>query len=168
MAAAKKNGVNVGEKPSDTTSQASCDVRQRDSVVMVIPENDGNFKVKVGFLKTHHYYEITFTLPEVPGLGEDVCPAPIPSPHLRIIDITPAPKGGLKITCQYMAQEEGVLCEEMQLVSKTKSDVCVRVKIHARVMDRHYGTATLLEGVRCIAVALEYVCQEPTYEIVPL
>lgn len=52
--------------------------------------------LQVGFLKTQHRYEIVFTLPEVPALGKDVCPARVPSPHLRITDITPAPEGEIK------------------------------------------------------------------------
>lgn len=51
------------------------------------------FPLQVGFLKTQHRYEIVFTLPEVPALGKYVCPAPVPSPHLRITDITPALEG---------------------------------------------------------------------------
>lgn len=47
--------------------------------------------------------------------------------------------GGLKVTCEYMAQQEGVLCEEVLLLSETNEDVCVKVKVHARVM----GEATL-------------------------
>ncbi len=48
---------------------------------------------QVGFLKTQHRYEIVFTLPEMPELGKDVCPAPIPNPHLRITNITPSSDG---------------------------------------------------------------------------
>lgn len=33
-----------------------------------------------------------------------------------------------------MAQQEGVLCEEVLLLSETNEDVCVKVKVHARVM----------------------------------
>ncbi|XP_055360319.1 UPF0687 protein C20orf27 homolog isoform X1 [Betta splendens] len=141
MAAAKKHcskagGVRFSEEPPAATapSHVHFDEKLHDSVVMVIPEDDGNFMVKVGFLKTQHRYEIVFTLPEVPALGKDVCPAPVPNPHLRITDIKPAPEGGLKVTCEYMAQQEGVLCEEVLLLSETNEDVCVRVKVHARVM----------------------------------
>lgn len=49
--------------------------------------------LQVGFLKTQHKYEIVFTLPEVPALGKDVCPAPVPNPYLQIKDITEAPEG---------------------------------------------------------------------------
>lgn len=48
---------------------------------------------QVGFLKTQHRYEIVFTLPEMPELGKDVCPAPIPNPHLRITNITTSSEG---------------------------------------------------------------------------
>lgn len=44
--------------------------------------------------------------------------------------------GGLKVTCEYMAQQEGVLCEEVLLLSETNEDVCVKVKVHARVMGK--------------------------------
>lgn len=37
------------------------------------------------------------------------------------------------MTCEYLAQQEGVLCEEVLLLSETE-DVCVKVKVHARVM----------------------------------
>ncbi len=38
------------------------------------------------------------------------------------------------MTCEYMAQQEGVLCEEVLLLSETNEDVCIKVKVHARVM----------------------------------
>lgn len=40
------------------------------------------------------------------------------------------------MTCEYMAQQEGVLCEEVLLLSETNEDVCVKVKVHARVMGK--------------------------------
>ncbi|XP_034020102.1 UPF0687 protein C20orf27 homolog [Thalassophryne amazonica] len=163
MATAKKGctksrGLRFSAEPpeNEVPSHVHFDDKLHDSVVMVTQEDDGNFMVKVGFLKTQHRYEIVFTLPEVPALGRAVCPAPIPSPHLRITNITPEPNGALKVTCEYMAQQEGVLCEEALLLSETNEEVCVRVKVHARVMDRHQGTPMLLDGVRCIGVDLEY------------
>lgn len=57
--------------------------------------------------------------------------------------------GGLKVTCEYMAQQEGVLCEEVLLLSETNEDVCVKVKVHARVM----GEATLPIRVIVISAA---------------
>lgn len=177
MATAKKScakaaGVRFSEDSPSAAAAATAgapshvhfDEKLHDSVVMVTPEDDGNFMVKVGFLKTQHRYELVFTLPEVPALGKDVCPAPIPSPHLRITDISPAPEGGLKVTCEYMAQQEGVLCEEVLLLSETNEDVCVRVKVHARVMDRHHGTPMLLEGVRCIGMELEYDSEQSDWQ----
>lgn len=47
---------------------------------------------------------------------------------------SPTAPGGLKVTCEYMAQQEGVLCEEVLLLSETNEDVCVKVRVHARVM----------------------------------
>lgn len=35
-----------------------------------------------------------------------------------------------------MAHQEGVLCEEVMLVSESQEDVCVGVKVHARVMGK--------------------------------
>ncbi|XP_016307807.1 UPF0687 protein C20orf27 homolog [Sinocyclocheilus anshuiensis] len=157
-ASSKTGGVHFTEEPATTAaahSHVHFDEKLHDSVVMVIPESNGNFLVKVGFLKTQHRYEIVFTLPETPELGKDVCPAPIPNPHLRITNLTPSSDGGLRVTCEYMAHQEGVMCEEVQILSESKEDVSVKVKVHARVMDRHHGTPMLLEGVRCIGAELE-------------
>uniref|UniRef100_A0AAV2KVE6 CT027 n=1 Tax=Knipowitschia caucasica TaxID=637954 RepID=A0AAV2KVE6_KNICA len=132
---AKTGGVRFSEQSHHAaSSHVHFDEKLHDSVVMVTPEDDGNFMVKVGFLKTQHRYEIIFTLPKVPSLGKDVCPAPVPSPHLRITNLAPQPDGGLRVTCEYMAQQEGVLCEEVLLLSETTEHVCVKVKLHTRVM----------------------------------
>uniref|UniRef100_A0A672LVD5 Adipose secreted signaling protein n=1 Tax=Sinocyclocheilus grahami TaxID=75366 RepID=A0A672LVD5_SINGR len=98
---AKKSSSKTGcvrftEEPAAAAaahSHVHFEEKLHDSVVMVIPESNGNFLVKVGFLKTQHRYEIVFTLPETPELGKDVCPAPIPNPHLRITNITPSSDG---------------------------------------------------------------------------
>ncbi|XP_056431368.1 adipose-secreted signaling protein [Gadus chalcogrammus] len=171
MATAKKStvktgGVRFSEEPNATTAAAAAshvhfEEKLHDSVVMVTPEANGNFLVKVGFLKAQHRYEIVFTLP---ALGKAVCPAPVPSPHLRTTDLTLLPDGGLRVTCEYMAQQEGVLSEELLLLSEANDHVCVTVKVHARVMDRHHGTPMLLEGVRCIGVELEYDSEQSDWQ----
>ncbi|XP_051921705.1 UPF0687 protein C20orf27 homolog [Hippocampus zosterae] len=162
----KAAGVRFSEEAPLTgaPSHVRFDDKLHDSVVMVTAEDDGSFLVKLGFLKAQHRYEIAFTLPEVPALGKDVCLAPTPSPHLRVVDVSPAPEEGLKVTCEYMAQQEGVLCEQVQLLSEANDDVCVTVKVHARVMDRHHGTPMLLEGVRCIGVELEYDSEQSDWQ----
>ncbi|XP_029616215.1 UPF0687 protein C20orf27 homolog isoform X2 [Salmo trutta] len=119
---------------------------------------------RVGFLKTQHKYEIVFNLPEVPSLGKAVCQAPVPNQHICITDITPVAEGGLRVTCEYMAHQEGVLCEEVMLVSESQEEVCVGVKVQARVMDRHHGTPMLLEGVRCLGVELEYDSEQSDWQ----
>lgn len=160
----KAGGVRFSEEASASApSHVHFDEKLHDSVVMVIPEPDGNFMVKVGFLKTQHKYEIIFTLPEMPSLGKDVCPAPIPYPHLRVTDLSPGPEG-LRVTCEFMAHQEGVLCEEVLLVSESKEDASVRVKVHARVMDSHHGTPMLLEGVRCVGAELEYDSEQSDWQ----
>ncbi|KAM8808650.1 adipose-secreted signaling protein [Eudromia elegans] len=131
------------------------DEKLRDSAVAVTQERDGSFLVKVGFLKVSHRYEITFVLPALPRLGRDVCAAPLPSAHLRVTRVEPAPQG-CSVQCEYLAHREGVLREELLLVSETRDGACVRVVLQARVMDRHHGTPMLLDGVRCVGAELEY------------
>ncbi|XP_021433525.2 UPF0687 protein C20orf27 homolog [Oncorhynchus mykiss] len=168
--AAKAGAVSFSEEPTTaiaaagTPSHVHFDEKLHDSVVMVIPQPDGNFMVKVGFLKTQHKYEIVFDLPEVPSLGKAVCPAPVPNQHICITNITPVAEGGLRVTCEYMAHQEGVLCEELMLVSESQEEVCVGVKVQARVMDRHHGTPMLLEGVRCVGVELEYDSEQSDWQ----
>lgn len=63
------------------------------------------------------------------------------------------------MTCEYMAQQEGVLCEEVLLLSETNEDVCVKVKVHARVM----GEVALRVTVMCshVTVGELKVCSHP-------
>lgn len=126
-----------------------------DSVVMVSQEEDGNYLVKVGFLKILHKYEITFTLPALQRLGRNISAVPLPNLNLRVTNITALPEGH-RITCEYMAHREGVLKEEMLLASETNDKTLIKVVVQARVLDRHHGTPMLLEGVRCIGAEPEY------------
>lgn len=53
--------------------------------------------IQVGFLRSHHKYEILFSLPQVPTLGKDVTLSPAlrttAKPRLRATRITPRPEG---------------------------------------------------------------------------
>lgn len=53
--------------------------------------------IQVGFLRSHHKYEIVFSLPQVPTLGKDVSLSPAlrttAKPRLRATRITPRPEG---------------------------------------------------------------------------
>ncbi|XP_041102885.1 UPF0687 protein C20orf27 homolog [Polyodon spathula] len=135
-----------------------------DSLVMVTPMPDRSFLVKVGFLKIQHKYEIMFTLPETPSLGREVCTTPLPNLHLRVTDITTLSQGGYRITCEYIAHQEGVLKEEVSLISETSENACVKVIVQARVLDWRHGTPMLLEGVRCIGAELEYDSEQSDWQ----
>ncbi|XP_020856704.1 adipose-secreted signaling protein isoform X2 [Phascolarctos cinereus] len=136
-------------------SHVHFDEKLHDSVVMVSQEADGNFLVKIGFLKIMHKYDIAFTLPPLPKLGRDVCAVPTPNLHLKVLSVTPVSEG-FCVKCEYVAHKEGVLKEELVLASETSDNATVRVVLQARVMDRHHGTPMLLDGVRCVGAELEY------------
>ncbi|XP_062430852.1 adipose-secreted signaling protein [Rhea pennata] len=156
-AKAKAGGVRFApSQPAEgAPGHVRFDEKLHDSAVMVTQEKDGNFLVKVGFLKILHKYEITFLLPPVQRLGKDVCAVPLPNLNLKVIGITPVSEG-LSVKCEYTAHKEGVLREEVTLSSETQDGACVKVVVQARVMDRHHGTPMLLDGVRCIGAELEY------------
>ncbi|XP_063166510.1 adipose-secreted signaling protein isoform X2 [Candoia aspera] len=138
-----------------SSSHVHFDEKLHDSVVMVSQEKEGDFLVKVGFLKIMHKYEITFVLPFVQLLGKDIYAAPLTNLNLTVTNITLASEG-YRVKCEYVAHKEGVLREEMVLCSKTNSNASIRVVVQARVMDRHHGTPMLLDGVKCIGAELEY------------
>ncbi|XP_028831027.1 UPF0687 protein C20orf27 homolog isoform X3 [Denticeps clupeoides] len=165
MATARKSSTSKGggvrfpdEEDAAPPSFCSEEVQQ-DQVITALPESDGSYLVKVGFLKSQHRYEIVFTIPQVPSLGKDNCLSPAlrttAKPRLRATNITPRPEGGVKVVCEYTAQQEGVVQEELTLVNRSRRDGSVRVKVQARVMDRHHGTPQLMEGVRCMGAEKE-------------
>uniref|UniRef100_A0A8K9X203 Uncharacterized protein n=1 Tax=Oncorhynchus mykiss TaxID=8022 RepID=A0A8K9X203_ONCMY len=145
MATGRKGSTSKGGSvrfPDDEDAMGSPVHREdkaKDSSIPALPEPDGNFLVKVGFLRSLHRYEIVFTLPEVPVLGKDVCSlpsssSPTPRPLLKVNRVTPTPEGGVKVTCEYTTHQEGVLQEELTLISRGKKDQRLRVRLQARVM----------------------------------
>lgn len=163
MAAAKKgvkpkvSGVRfaAGVSEDGSHNHVHFEEKLRDSAVMVSQEEDGNYLVKVGFLKILHKYEITFTLPALQRLGRNICAVRLPNLNLRVTSITAVPEGH-SIKCEYTAQREGVLKEEMVLASEANDETFIKVAVQARVLDRHHGTPMLLEGVRCTGAEPEY------------
>ncbi|XP_029450046.1 UPF0687 protein C20orf27 homolog [Rhinatrema bivittatum] len=133
----KSSGVRFEEKLNDS------------SVVKVSQEEDGNILVKVGFLKILHKYEITFVLPTLKKLGKDIYAKPLPNLNLKVTNITLVSEGH-SVKCEYVANKEGVQREEMMMSSKTDVNLCMKVVVKARVLDKHHGTPMLLEGVKCI------------------
>ncbi|NP_001373561.1 uncharacterized protein LOC562078 [Danio rerio] len=149
-----KGGVRFPDEEEDAPMNNSCDENLQDQVIAALPESDGAYLVKAGFLRSHHKYEIVFSLPQVPTLGKDVTLSPAlratAKPRLRATRITPRAEGGVRVVCEYIAQQEGVVQEELTLVNRSRRDSSVRVRLQARVMERHHGTPMLLDGVRCV------------------
>ncbi|XP_041435280.1 UPF0687 protein C20orf27 homolog isoform X2 [Xenopus laevis] len=141
MAAAKKGakpkacGVRfaAGFAEEGTHNHVHFDEQLHDSVVMVSKQDDGNFLVKVGFLKILHKYEISFSLPPEQRLGKSICVAPHPTLNLKVLSITSQAEG-LSIKCEYTAHKEGVLKEEMILTSETNNKAAMKVVVQARVL----------------------------------
>uniref|UniRef100_A0A8C6STR7 Si:ch211-151p13.8 n=1 Tax=Neogobius melanostomus TaxID=47308 RepID=A0A8C6STR7_9GOBI len=107
--------------------------------LIAVREKDGSYLVKAGFLKSHHCYEIVFTVLDVPTLGKDLS-----------CSHTSSPRDGVKVTCEYKTHQEGVLQEELTLLTKGKRDSSLKVKLQAKIIDPHHGTPMLLEGVKCL------------------
>ncbi|KAM9856751.1 adipose-secreted signaling protein-like [Aulostomus maculatus] len=129
------------------------------STLIAIVEKDGSYLVKAGFLKSHHCYEIVFTVPVVPTLGREISCLPSSSPtrrlsSLRVHQINSTLEG-VMVTCEYRTHQEGVLQEEIALVTRGRKNNNLKVKLQARVIDPHHGTPMLLEGVRCLGAQKE-------------
>ncbi|XP_076876309.1 adipose-secreted signaling protein [Brachyhypopomus gauderio] len=165
MATSRKSSTSKGggvRFPDDTGEDAlseTSDDTQQDKVITAVAEPDGAYSVKAGFLRSQHKYEIVFSIPQIPTLGKDTCLSPAlrstPKPRLRATRIVPRPEGGVKVVCEYSAQQEGVVQEELTLVNRSRRDSSVKIRLQARVMDRHHGTPMLLEGVRSLGTEKE-------------
>uniref|UniRef100_A0A3Q2DPE9 Adipose secreted signaling protein n=2 Tax=Cyprinodon variegatus TaxID=28743 RepID=A0A3Q2DPE9_CYPVA len=111
--------------------------------------------LQAGFLKSHHHYEITFTLPDTPTLGKELACLPSFSPtrrpqNLRVQRVNSILEGGVKVNCEYKTHQEGIVQEEMTVVAKGRRDSSLKVRLQAKVIDPHHGTPMLLEGVRSL------------------
>ncbi|XP_071360822.1 adipose-secreted signaling protein isoform X2 [Trachinotus anak] len=150
----KAGGVHFPDDEESPGSPTRRDHQSNLSTLIAIPEKDGSYLVKAGFLKSHHCYEIVFTVPDVPIVGKDLSclPSSSPtrrSPSLRVHRINSSLEG-VKVTCEYRTHQEGVLQEEITLVTRGRKDSSLKIRLQARVIDPHHGTPMLLEGVRCL------------------
>ncbi|XP_044046728.1 UPF0687 protein C20orf27 homolog [Siniperca chuatsi] len=151
----KVGGVHFPDDDEPPGSPTRRDDQSNLSTLIAILEKDGSYLVKAGFLKSHHCYEIVFTILDVPTLGKDLSCSPSTSPTRRssslwVHRINSTLEGGVKVTCEYRTHQEGVLQEEITLVTRGRKDNSLKVRLQARVIDPHHGTPMLLEGVRCL------------------
>ncbi|CAJ1053393.1 UPF0687 protein C20orf27 homolog [Xyrichtys novacula] len=149
-----KGGVHFPDDDEPPGSPTRRDDQSNLSTLIATLEKDGSYLVKAGFLKSHHCYEIIFTVPDVPTVGKEMSclPSCSPSrkpPNLRIHRINSTLEG-VKVLCEYRTHQEGVLQEDVTLVTKGKKVSSLKVRLQARVIDPHHGTPMLLEGVRCL------------------
>ncbi|XP_068448187.1 adipose-secreted signaling protein [Clinocottus analis] len=143
--------------PDDDEPPGSPTRRDDDSnlcTLVAIQEKDGSYLVKAGFLKSYHCYEIVFTVPDVPTQGKELSCLPSSSPtrrfpNLRVQRINTL-EGGVKVTCEYRTHQEGMLQEEITLVTRGRKGSSLKVRFQAKVIDPHHGTPMLLEGVTCL------------------
>ncbi|XP_061589115.1 adipose-secreted signaling protein [Cololabis saira] len=152
----KAAGVHFPDDNETPGSPTRRDDQSNISTLLAVLQKDGRYLVKAGFLKSHHCYEIVFTVPEVPTLGKQLSCLPSCSPSrkpwsIRVQRINSSLEGEVKVTCEYRTHQEGVMQEEITLVTRGKRDSSVKIRLQARVIDPHHGTPMLLEGVRCLA-----------------
>ncbi|XP_062296560.1 adipose-secreted signaling protein [Scomber scombrus] len=151
----KAGGVRFPDDDEPPGSPTRRDDQSNLSTLMAIQEKDGSYLVKAGFLKSHHCYEIIFTLPDVHTMGKELLCLPMSSPtrrssSLRVHQINSTLEGGVKVTCEYRTHQEGVLQEEITMVTRGRKDRSLKVRLQARIIDPHHGTPMLMEGVRCL------------------
>ncbi|XP_026215393.1 UPF0687 protein C20orf27 homolog [Anabas testudineus] len=151
----KASGVRFPDNEESPGSPTRRDDQLNLSTLIAVSEKDGSYFVKAGFLKSHHCYEIVFTVPDVPTVTKELScpPSSSPtrrSPSLRVHHINSTLEGGVKVTCEYRTNQEGVQQEEITLVTKGSRDNSLKVKLQVKVIDPHHGTPMLLEGVRCL------------------
>lgn len=156
-----KAGVRFPDDDGPPGSPTRRDDQSNLCSLIAIPEKDGSYLVKAGFLKSHHCYEIVFTVPDVPTLGKDLSCLNSSSPSrrassLRVNRINSTLEGGVKVTCEYRTHQEGVLQEDITLVTRGKRDSSLKVKLQAKVIDPHHGTPMLLEGVKCLGAQKDH------------
>lgn len=156
-----KGGVRFPDDDEPPGSPTRRDDQSNLSTLIAILEEDGSYLVKAGFLKSHHCYEIIFTVPDFPTVGKELSCLPSCSPsrkpqRLRIHRINSTLEG-VKVLCEYRTHQEGVLQEDITLVTKGRRDSSLKVKLQAKVIDPHHGTPMLLEGVRCLGSQRDFL-----------
>uniref|UniRef100_A0A3B5LSG3 Uncharacterized protein n=1 Tax=Xiphophorus couchianus TaxID=32473 RepID=A0A3B5LSG3_9TELE len=127
----KAGGVRFPDDDEPPGSPTRRDDQSNLSTLVAVQEKDGSYLVKVcaGFLKSHHCYEIVFTVPDVPSLGKELTCLPSLSPTRRAQNL------------------------RIQRINSMLEVTCVITMLFCclyPLADPHHGTPMLLEGVRCL------------------
>uniref|UniRef100_A0A8C3A969 Uncharacterized protein n=1 Tax=Cyclopterus lumpus TaxID=8103 RepID=A0A8C3A969_CYCLU len=155
----KAGGVHF---PDDDEPPGSPTRRDDDSnlcTLIAIQEKDGSYLVKVwGYLLKRRFQSASEAPEENTTVPLSSCPASFldetqlnrVSKCICVDEPSPSLKGGVKVTCEYRTHQEGVLQEEITLVTRGRKGSSLKVRFQAKVIDPHHGTPMLLEGVRCL------------------
>ncbi|KAL8563611.1 hypothetical protein ACOMHN_024712 [Nucella lapillus] len=125
------------------------DVSTHESEIVVLEEEEGIMEVHLGFLKIFHIYEVTFDLPH--KLGKDITFDPLENLLVKVKDTKPTEEGH-QLVLEFNAQREKVMKEKITLRSNTSSDDVLFVILLARVLGKHKGTPSLLNGIHVLRI----------------
>lgn len=116
---------------------------------------DSSVDVHLGFLKVHHYYELSFNVQD--PLGEDVTFDPLQNVHVTIQQVVPTDDGtGHSLVLHFYAHKEKLLKELLLIKSSKDPEKTLKLNLHARVLGKGKGTPALKNGIRCFKIDPEY------------
>ncbi|XP_038046252.1 UPF0687 protein C20orf27 homolog isoform X2 [Patiria miniata] len=144
------------DKPRITRPRGSSRVHFPEDVhdpeIHVSRENNASIDVNVGFLQCSHRYQVCFTVGDSIK-GEVDIPLVDKSTGVLSAEAFPTQNGdGHDVTIQLLNHKDGVVSEDIELVSRTEPSKTVKVVLHCRFISKDQGTPQVKEGVQTLCL----------------
>lgn len=136
---------------SRTNSRVHFPEDVHDSQIQASHEYNSMIDVNLGFLQTHHVYEVQFTIwdsvagPVTASIDRQVV--------VKSIEAFPTQDGtGHDIILTVLGHKDGIVNESFKLTSQSDPNQVVTVMLHTKVLGKDQGTPLLKDGIHVVGI----------------
>ncbi|KAJ8025397.1 UPF0687 protein C20orf27-like [Holothuria leucospilota] len=136
---------------SRTNSRVHFPEDVHDSEIKASHEYNSMIDVNLGFLQTHHVYEVQFTI-------QDSVKGPVTTSIdrqviVKSVEAFPTQDGtGHDIVLTVLGHKDGIVNESFKLTSQDDPSLQVTVLLHTKVLGKDQGTPHLKDGIHVIGI----------------
>ncbi|XP_071827857.1 adipose-secreted signaling protein-like [Apostichopus japonicus] len=134
---------------SRTNSRVHFPEDVHDSQIQASHEYNAMIDVNLGFLQTHHIYEVQFTVrdsvtgPVTASIDRQVI--------VKSIEAFPTQDGtGHDVILTVLGHKDGIINESFKLTSQSDPNQKVTVMLHTKVLGKDQGTPLLKDGIHLV------------------
>ncbi|XP_033632718.1 UPF0687 protein C20orf27 homolog isoform X2 [Asterias rubens] len=131
-----------------------------DPEIHVSREINSTIDVNLGFLQSSHRYRASFSVADTLK-GDIEIPLPVQTTGVVNAEAHPTQNGeGHDIILTLIHHRDGVLSEDLELVSQSEPSKKVKLVLHCRLISKDQGTPQVKEGIQTLGIESDPAAEE--------